>query len=229
MSARNGPGAGDSEPPRNKREQRAKELGITAKELKRLEEKLASAASALQGFTPKERTEKAAVRLGLTAPELKDLRRAVAGDGPVTERVSSNIRTVLGASLSRPSPPSRTGGAKKAPPKGPKPSASASKAEPHVFVTKWGQAVHLFHDCVNIRGFRKPHEPDPAIYRVEMKHPCCRGRKACGTCMNHSPTQQVKVKAALKKYHGDPFTEAQWKDESWRRAHPPEPPHIPGG
>lgn len=228
MSARNAAGNGNSGTPRSKREQRAQELRISLQDLKRLQKLVADAGSALQGLAPWERAQKAAARLGLTAPELKDLRRAISGDGPVTERVSSSIRTVLRAPA-RPSPPPERGhGANKKPPPGK--GRPALKAGDHaVFVTKWGQAAHLYSDCRSIDGFRKAHEPRPAIYWVAASNPCCVGRRVCGTCFNSSSTQGVKVKAALKKFHGRPFTEDEWSDEGWRRVHPPEPPHIRGG
>jgi hypothetical protein len=229
MSARNTAGHGNPGTRRRKREQQAKRLRISVQDLTRLQKLVADAGSALQGLTPGERTQRAAARLGLTAPELKDLRRGISGDGPVTERVSSSIRTVLGATAAPSPPPARGDGAKKMTPPPGKGRPVLKAGDYAVFVTKWGQAAHLYSDCRSIDGFRKAHEARPAIYWVAASNPCCRGRRVCGTCSNSSSAQGVKVKAALKKFHGLPFTEDEWSDESWRRVHPPEPPHIRGG
>lgn len=226
MTGQHQPGRAASESRRNK-QRLASELGISVTELTRLHQRLGAAGTSLQGFSAKERTEKAAARLRLTPPELKDLRRAVSGAGlPVDERMASIIRTVLDKSAD-PTVASPNGAQRPKPPQLKK--SKSKKGDRPIFLTKWGQAVHLFYDCVNIRGFRELQEPDPDIYRVHANDPSCRGRKVCGTCTRHSHADGAKVKEALRRFHGLPFSEAKWRDESWHRVHPKEPPFIVGG
>lgn len=102
--------------------------------------------------------------------------------------------------------------------KGPKPPDPKDQAM--VYVTTWGNVVHLFHDCHSARGFRNANDRDPDLYRVPVQDPSCRGRRVCGTCRQVTFANAKKVDDQLRRFHGKPFDESEWKKQGWFRPKP---------
>lgn len=200
------------------------------------------AATGLGGLGKTERLSTAARRLGITGDELRLLRRALAGnvDALISrERVASLVRTVAGGNVIEDGAPRK--GTKMSATRGTIPSSSAPtaastkrKKKPKsttapqpavknhamVYVTMWGNVVHLFRDCHSARGFRGTREPDPNIYRVPVQDPSCRGRRVCGTCRNVTFANAKKVEDQLRRFHGKAFDEAEWQRQGWSRPKP---------
>lgn len=165
------------------------------------------------------------------------------------ERVASLVRTVAGTEVTGPPPPTKsakpaparkviTSSSAPAHSKSTAPAAAPSTkrkktqkrsnvlhpvaklADGMVYVTTWGNVVHLFHDCHSTRGFRGTNEPDPDLYRVPVNDPSCRGRRVCGTCRNVTFANAKRVEEQLRRFHGKPFDEAEWQRQGWFRPKP---------
>lgn len=165
------------------------------------------------------------------------------------ERVASLVRTVAGIEVGKPpasTKPAKPGHArrvitsssapahsKSAPPTTAPPTERKKKqkrsnvlqpvakvADGMVYVTTWGNVVHLFHDCHSTRGFRGTNEPDPDLYRVPVNDPSCRGRRVCGTCRNVTFANAKRVEEQLRRFHGKPFDEEEWQRQGWFRPKP---------
>jgi hypothetical protein len=215
-------------------------LGVSVAELgvARLAESRAS--SGLSGISKKERLRLSAQRLGVSPEELTILRQALGGRVSNRQRASAAIRAVLtraaaggikpsvakNAQKSGKALASQTAGSRVAPSKH-KPSRKSSakpstlKASPGaIYVTKWGNVVHLYWDCANARGFRHRGEPDADLYKVDVSDPCCRGRRVCATCNNISGVTGAAVERKLRSLHGKAFDERDWERRGWTRPMP---------
>ena len=210
----------------------AARLGVTAGEARRSDATVVQAASGLEGLMKPERTAAVARRLRITPVELRLLRRALAGNEDVLadrERLASLVRSTAAQAPAAPVSEQRDDRSPQVAPE----QSSASKAaktqkgrkpgrgeDQLVYVTTWGNVVHLFHDCHKTRGFRGPQEADPDLYRVPVQDPSCRGRRVCGGCKGSSAVSAKKVDEQLRRFHGKPFDESEWKRQGWNRPKP---------
>lgn len=212
-----------------KRAALANKIGVSSSELSAARRALDDARTGLKGLTRAERELKATSRLGITRAELQILDRGLSGsveDPVVRLRVLIQNLADMGRGASRDT--------SKIAPKGPpaRPQArqravSGSTLGPAtpVFVTAWGNVVHLDLDCPSARGFRHTAEPDPPTYQVPANHPCCRGRRTCRTC-GDSPGHlaRERMDRVLVSLHGQPFDESEWARQGWHRPLPPGEP-----
>ena len=226
-----------------KPERLADQLGVTTAEISDARRKDAVASTGLGGMTKSERRERAAARLGISKRELEMVRSALAGtvDPAEAARVGMLIQTVAsrtGLANSKPAvtsavettrsrsrEPTDRKRVRSSTPTGAPAKAKAKKGktggrEATVFVTMWGNVVHLHHDCHSARGFRHAEEPDPLIYRVPVKDPSCRGRRVCGTCKRIDGRKGGEVEPELRRMHGAAFDERAWERHGWSRPRP---------
>jgi len=200
-------------------EQLAEALELSLGELKALRRQIAAAESGLQTTHKKsERTEAAARRLSLTAVELKALRSALATPSEAaTARSRALARHVLGlpplrSKIDAPAPKQgargstqvrptqRTGSPIYKPVVGHSPLWSP---DTRVFITAWGDVIHLHADCHGIRGFRHVDEPDPKVHQVSLRDPVCGNRRACRKCFDvWSSTTIDRFDGFLEDLHG---------------------------
>lgn len=194
-----------------RRSELARSLGVTVEQLNSAHRAESDATTGLAGVPDK--NAKVAKRLGITTSELKVLRKALSGTSVSKTQAASLIRTVAESGARAASP---AGGVR------PRPAATdasirrAAGDEPlpattSVYVTTWGQVVHLHHDCPSARGFRHVGEPDPDLYKVEARDPSCKGRRVCGTCKNRASVLARRIEYLLKSLHGAFYTDAQWR------------------
>ena len=225
-------------------------LGVTPGEVEAARVVETKASSGLTGVSKGERLRFAGRRLGITPEELTLLRKALAGHVSSPQRAAAALRTALRhaptgseasttgkrPSATKPKPGSKTSPApagRAGPPKSPskpkpgrtpkrssgRPAGGATSASP-VYVTKWGNVVHLYWDCPNARGFRQRGEPDADVFKVTVGDPCCRGRRVCATCKNGSGVAGADVERKLRSLHGKAFDESDWERHGWARPMP---------
>lgn len=221
----------------------AKRLGVTPKQLADAQRAETVASSGLAGLDKKERQRRAAARLRISPTELTRLRQVLGRqhtglsrhDATLVRQVARTAPTTpptepkAGAqparaktSTGRATSPSSKTKSKKAKRKS---SRSTGTSKPPgkdrtVYVTRWGNAVHLWSDCRNARGFRHQGEEDPLIYAVKPSDPCCRGRSVCGGCARGEGVTTAQVDRLLRKYHGRAFDESDWERYGWSRPMP---------
>lgn len=221
-----------------RQESLARRLGVAAEVMKRAEANVERASAGLGGLSKKRRREFAARRLGITGKELGLVRTVLNGsvDDAQRNRAALLVETVASRTgwaedppVPKPTDTARTSKAKAGPPKAGKKSVGKVGNDTTVFVTKWGNVVHLYANCHSARGFRKAAEKDPSIYRVPVKDPSCRGRRVCGTCKNASGFKAKSVDEVLRRLHGPAFDERRWEKEGWSRPVPSGPIVNPKG
>lgn len=195
-----------------RRAQLADALDLSAEELVFLHRQLAVAASGLDGRV--DRRELTARRLSISPGELIVLRTAIAQDDRSKRiRVRPIARRVIGLAPLRLSLDGRA----------PQPRAAITTGAPvtrrqagyrrvrgedwngdtNVFVTDWGDKVHLYADCRGLRGFRTAGEPDPDVHQARLRDPVCRDRGGCGWCFgNWSPWDIDRLDKVIEALHG---------------------------
>jgi len=216
--------------------ERAKALGVTVDELRSADLNASAASQGLADLGKAERRELVARRLGISKTELTLVRDALAGKVEPDDRlrVTGLVQLVSERSGWAEVDAAERSRVKKAKPKAATKSKKAKKAqlpktvgskrgpsgETPVYVTKWGNVVHMYSDCHSTRGFRNQLEADPFIYQVLVKDPCCRGRKTCGTCSRHDSMRGRKIEQVLRRLHGEAFDEGRWAASGWNRPLP---------
>jgi hypothetical protein len=221
----------------------ADQIGVAVEDVVSARRNETIASTGLGGLEKKERAERTAARLGITAKEVGMFRAAMNGrsDPGETGRIASVVSTVAavtGLTVQRVETSSKRPSTKKKAvtksAKGKRSTATVSAKsksgkgsnkkpdgkEANVFVTMWGNVVHLHHDCHSTRGFRKEREPDPLIYRVSVRDPSCRGRRVCGTCRQTGGSKGGEVDRQLRRLHGAAFDEKAWAKNGWSRPTP---------
>lgn len=193
----------------------ARRLGVTGEELRLLRRALAGNADAL---TRRERV--ASLVRTVAGAEVGEPPAPTRPETPVSARkviTSSAAPTHSKSVAPAPAPPTKR---KKKQKRSNSSQPAATGTGPMVYVTTWGNVVHLFHDCHSTRGFRGANEPDPDLYRVPVNDPSCRGRRVCGTCRNVTFANARKIEEQLRRFHGKPFDEAEWQRQGWFRPKP---------
>jgi hypothetical protein len=196
-------------------ERLATALGLTLAELRALRRQIAVAESNLGGTPKPQRLALVARRLSITPAELQTLRSALAGGsrtGSTAARVLAGhviglpaLKQTLGAAppktAARPSTRTSAGGVRV----GRTPKFFRDwNADTNVFVTTWGNAVHMYADCHGTRGFRHAREPDPIVYQARLRDPVCVGRRACRKCFDvWSPSTIDRLDDLLEDLHGE--------------------------
>lgn len=183
-------------------------LGLSPALLQTVRLNLVAAESRLSGS----KTEKRAMvarRLSITPGELVRLRRALAGDAPepvpmadrlVAAHVAGlrNLRRTVASSA--PPPPKVLEPVRRTP--APR-TFSKWSGDTNVFVTRLGDAVHMYSDCHGLRGFRHAHDPDPQVHQVRLRDPVCADRRACRKCFDiWTPATIDRLDELLVNLHG---------------------------
>lgn len=178
-----------------RRERLAKALGLTVDELRTLRRQIFVAESNLLGIAKSEKVALVARRLSITPIELGAIRATLADQGSTKSAAARVIADHI-VHLSAPQ-----GTVRRAAPKPPQPNPGPSvlgtrragatrkvfhdwNADTNVFVTIWGNAVHMYADCSGMRGFRHVGEPDPIVDQARLRDPVCRDRRACRKCFD---------------------------------------------
>ena len=213
-------------------EQIARRLGVSVETLLEARNTVSSADQGLLHLPKPSRAAAASRRLGITVTELKMLRRGLGEpNAPDLDRVRSLLRG--GLSPATKERPHSSGPAQRYQQLGGRlspPTGVNRKAQPDaytiLFVTSWGNVVHLYYDCHGTRGFRHVGEPDNAVYKVEARDPCCRGRRVCRVC---EPEQGIGWVALLTRLlvglHGRMLEDDEWEQHSRNRPLPQGPPY----
>ena len=192
-----------------KLQQQAQAFGLSPNEFRALQRRRAEAESGLQGFPKTKRLELAARRLSITPQELKLLRSA--SSTPVgtnhPERVRSIARSIIALKPTTQPKPTKARS-----PQTPtrRPGIAGPSAIGHwkpdrvVYLTDWGDVVHIDHDCPGIWGFRSHGEPPPVIFSVTLRDPRCGGRRGCMKCIGAHWSNHVlqQLENQINNLHG---------------------------
>jgi hypothetical protein len=188
----------------------------------------------LDGLIKSARASAVAARLGITASELKILRRGLGEPySPELARVRSGLRDRLSPASNRQVSPSSavTRYYERSNPGLVPPTGISKRGRPDaytaLFVMDWGNVVHRYYDCSGTRAFLTARKTDRAVYRVEARDPCCRGRRVCRIC---EPDQgsgwAALVSRVMIGLHGPLMEDDEWERSGLRRPRPKGPPYF---
>lgn len=208
-----------------KLQRQAQAFGLSPSEFRAMQKRRVEAESGLQDFPKAKRLELAARRLSITPQELKLLRSAysVPEERHHSERVRSIARSIV--ALAPTTQPAQTKvGSPRTSPRPPAiagPSATGSwKPDRVVYLTDWGDVVHIDQDCPGIWGFRSHNEPPPIIYSVTLRDRRCGGRRGCRKCIGGRWSNHVlqQLETQINNLHGNRRLTVS---PSGRPTHPP--------
>lgn len=218
-------------------ERLASALGLTPEDVTRLRQQVASAESSLTG-TKAEKRQLVSRRLSITPAEVKILRTALLDPGSTNEAARLIARHVVSLPTIQSTFPVRSAKssirssvptvAKSSQPATPNRFRKDWHADTNVFVTPWGDVVHMYADCFGTRGFRHGSDPDPVIHQARLRDPICGDRRACRMCFDYLSRETLdRFDEFLEALHGGRRTRtASRKGPIWisggARLAPPE-------